>query len=169
LHKILIGVLSNCSAFVENNDGWTVNEGNAKNYEESTLKNINRRLGKYRIKSYDDRKAGKLFQQRIKACNSLQLLKLLATGNTQLLDPAFHVQMSDIESLVLGWGSGSDAVTGIDRERLAGMVYMLRLLQDNRVLEGVQPYADLSDVKRKVTRLSSELYNVERSLTHEEE
>ena len=125
LYKILIGVLSNCSAFVENSDGWTVNEENAKNYEESTLKNINRRLGKYRIKSYDDRKAAKLFQQRIKACNSLQLLTLLDAGNSQLLDPAFHAQISDIESLVLGWGSGSEVVSGMDRERLAGMVHML--------------------------------------------
>jgi hypothetical protein len=95
------------------------------------------------------------------------LKKLLDAGNTQLLDPAFHAQISDIESLVLGWGSGNEA--GMDRERLAGMVRMLRLLQDNSVLEGVEPHADLSDVKRKVTRLSSELYNVEKSLTHEEE
>lgn len=169
LYKILIGVLSNCSAFSETPEGWTIDEENARNYEESTLKNINRRLGKYRIKSYDDRKAVKLFQQRIKACDSSELLQLLDAANAQLLDPAFHARIADIEPIVLSWSSGSEAVSSMDKERLAGMIYMLRLLQENRVLKGVQPHADLSDVRRKVTRLSSELYNVEKSLIHEEE
>lgn len=48
LYKIVIGVLSNCSAFIDTPEGWTIDQPNARVYEESTLKNINRRLGKYR-------------------------------------------------------------------------------------------------------------------------
>jgi len=169
LYKILIGVLSNCSAFLEKPEGWTIDEENARNYEESTLKNINRRLGKYRIKSYDDRKAAKLFQQRVKACESVELLQLIDAGNVQLLDPAFHARIADIEPVVLSWSSSSEAVSSLGRERLAGMVYMLRLLQESHVLKGIQPHADLSDMRRKVTRLTSELYDVEKSLTREED
>ncbi len=48
LYKIVIGVLSNCSAFIDTPEGWTIDQPNAQVYEESTLKNINRRIGKYR-------------------------------------------------------------------------------------------------------------------------
>lgn len=48
LYKIVIGVLSNCTAFKDTPQGWTIDQYNAQIYEESTLKNINRRLGKYR-------------------------------------------------------------------------------------------------------------------------
>ena len=162
LYKILIGVLSNCSAFCETGGIWTVNEENARSYEESTLKNINRRLGKYRIKTYDDRKAEKLFLQRIKACKSTRLHSIISRNEV--------VSSESVEELareVMGWKSESEV--GRQKERVAGMMYMMELLKEENVLKGLQPLSDLSDMRRKVTHLSTELHEVEKWVLRDED
>ena len=167
VYKILIGVLSNCTAFVEDLDGWRVVEENAKSYEESTVKNINRRLGKYRIKSCGDRKAGKLFQQRVNSCQSPQLHQLLLQSSTLL--PPLRASVFDLATEVMSWKSGSEVLSGMNKERVAGMMYMMQLLQQHQVLSELQPESDLTDVKRKVAKLSAELNEVEQGLMSEED
>ena len=169
LYKILIGVLSNCSAFTETKDGWTIDLEKARGYEESTLKNINRRLGKYRIKSYDEKKTAKLFQQRVRVAKSKDLSEMLETCESLQHDPAFTATLRDPTSQLMTISSLAAAERTLGGERLAGMAAMYRLLQSNSVLQGLQGDTDLTDIKKKVTKLTTDLQDVEKWLNHEDD